>query len=262
VWHLREFPPDLTRVFWRLLAGALPHATIANSAAVREAWSLGGLKPVAVPNGVDLERFTPAPATGWIHRQLSLPADARIVGMPAIFARWKGQLQVVDAFERIADQVPDAHLVLAGGAIYDTRAERGFAQELVGRVQRAATLRDRIHFLRFQTQPWRLYPEFTLAVHFSLRPEPFGRVIAEAMASGIPVIAARAGGPIEIVDHGTTGWLVPPGDIAALGDAMTLALAADLGPMRAAARARAETRYSADRCATDIAAVLRAEAAR
>ncbi len=262
VWHLREYPPELTRILWRLLAGALPHATIANSRAVAEAWRLGGFAPAAVPNGVDLERFTPSPATGWVHEQLGVAREAVLLGMPAAFARWKGQFAVVDAFERAADRIPQAHLVLAGAAIYDTNAERGYAQELVARVQRAAALAQRIHFLKFQTEPWRLYPELTVALHFSLRPEPFGRVIVEALACGVPAIAARAGGPLETVEAGVTGWLVPQGDVAALADAMVTALAADLAPMRAACRARAEQLYSAERYADEVAAILRGQAGR
>jgi glycosyltransferase involved in cell wall biosynthesis len=268
VWHLREFPPEQTGNVWKLLAGALPTAAIANSRAVADAWRMAGFRaPAVVHNGVDLARFHPAPATGWIHESLGLDRSVRLIGMPAIFARWKGHLQVVEAFERAALELPDAHLVLVGGAIYDTSAERGFAEELVRRVGRASVggsgsrLNDRIHFLKFSTEPWRLYPEFDVVIHFSTRPEPFGRVVAEALAAGAPVIAAAAGGPVEIVEDGVSGWLVPPGDVAAMAAAMVRALRASSGPegaaMRAAARARAESRFSADRYAADVARILR-----
>jgi len=70
--------------------------------------------------------------------------------------------------------------VLVGGAIYDTVAERGYAEELVRRVRRSSmggapaseSLTYRIHFLKFQPEPWRLYPEFDVVVHFS---RPAGR---------------------------------------------------------------------------------------
>ncbi len=269
VWHLREFPPDTTRAAWKLLVGAVPYATIANSKAVAEAWRVAGLRPPAVVlNGVDLERFRPAAPTQWIHTQLELPATARLIGMPAVFARWKGHLLVVEAFERAAADLPDAHLLLAGGAIYDTTAERGFAEELVRRVGRASIggssgsrLSDRIHFVKHQSEPWRLYPEFDVTVHFSTRPEPFGRVVAESLASGVPVIAARAGGPMEIVEDGVTGWLVAPGDVAAMTDAMARALRQSATPagdaMRTACRRRAEERFTADRYAAEVAHVLR-----
>jgi glycosyltransferase involved in cell wall biosynthesis len=224
-----------------------------------------------VLNGVDLERFRPAPRTFWLHDHLDLPHQARLVGMPAIFARWKGHLQVVEAFERAAGRLDDVHLVLVGGAIYDTTAERGFAEELVRRVSRSSLpggassrLTNRIHFVRHQSEPWRLYPELDVVVHFSTRPEPFGRVVAEALASGVPPIAARAGGPTEIVDYGITGWLVTPGDVPGLADAIVHGLEVmarpDADAMRGACRRAAESRFAADRYAAEVAAVLRAAA--
>ena len=50
--------------------------------------------------------------------------------------------------------------------------------------------------------------------------EPFGRVVIEAMAWGIPVIAVETGGPAELVANGRTGVLVPPGDVRRLAQAM------------------------------------------
>ncbi|HWO88683.1 MAG TPA: glycosyltransferase family 4 protein [Gemmatimonadales bacterium] len=260
VWHIHEYPPGGIGPFWRLVAGALPDAVIANSESVAAAWRLPPLSsPVAVLNGVDLERFAPRPRSFWIHEQLALPRESRLVGMPAVFARWKGQIEVVTAFERIAARVPDAHLVLAGGTIYDTASERGFAAELVRRVgagKAGRSVADRIHFVKFQSDPWRLYPEFEVTVHFSLRPEPFGRVIVESLACGVPVIAARAGGPTEIIEHGTTGWLVRPQDVEGLGELMVEALTTDRTAMSAAARRHAEAHFSADRFASGVSRVL------
>ena len=269
VWHLHEFPPTGLGPLWRILGAALPHATIAISRAVGEAWRLPPLlRPQVVLNGVDLERFAPAPRSHRIHDQLGLPHAARLIGMPAVFAKWKGQTLVIEAFERAAHLLPGVHLVIVGGPIYDTSAERGYAEEVVRRVRRSSTtgehvahpLSDRIHFLRFDPEPWRFYPEFHVAVHFATRTEPFGRVIVEAMACGVPVLAARAGGPLEIVEDGVTGWLVPPNDTAALAAALVRAMEADLAAMRVAARRRAEERFSADRQAAEAAAVLRGAA--
>ncbi|HXY69993.1 MAG TPA: glycosyltransferase [Gemmatimonadales bacterium] len=265
VWHLHEFPPESLGFAWRALAGAVPEAAIAVSRPVAEAWRGPGLNPETVLNGVDLDRFKPAPRTFWLHDLLGLEHDARLIGMPAVFARWKGHLQVVDAFERVAALAPRAHLVLVGGPIYDTVAERGYAQELARRVSRSSmsgvgtvqALTDRIHFVRFQNEPWRLYPEFDLVVHFSTRPEPFGRVILEAMACGTPVVAVNAGGPAEIVEDEVTGWLTPMGDVRALSLRLLAALAADGAPLGAAARRAVEARFGAERFSAEVAAVLK-----
>jgi len=270
VWHLHEFPPVLFGPLWRAAAFAFPNAVVANSEPVAEAWrGLLGPKPTVVANGVDLERFTPTPKRFWVHDQLGLPRDARLIGMPAVFARWKGHLLVVEAFERAAARLENVHLVLVGAPIYDTVAERGYAQELVQRVRRSSVagdrgtlpLTNRIHFVKFQRDPWRLYPEFDVVVHFSTRPEPFGRVVVEAMACGTPVIAAREGGPATILEDGISGWLTTPGDTTQLADAMFRAIQTDTAPMRTAARRRAEALFSADRFAGELAEALRRAAA-
>jgi glycosyltransferase involved in cell wall biosynthesis len=60
-----------------------------------------------------------------------------------------------------------------------------------------------------------------LVAHTSTSPEPFGRVIVEAMLCGRPVVAAEAGGAVELVEHGRTGWLVPPGEPQQLAEVIT-----------------------------------------
>ncbi|MBI3449033.1 MAG: glycosyltransferase [Acidobacteria bacterium] len=119
--------------------------------------------------------------------------------------------------------------------------------------------------LPFQPNVELAYPEFDLSLHYSLRPEPFGRVILESMACGVPVIAAAEGGPLEIQGaagaRGETpeGWLAPPRDAGAL--AATLRRALSISPearaaMGSAARARAESHFSAPEFARGVAGVL------
>jgi glycosyltransferase involved in cell wall biosynthesis len=57
-------------------------------------------------------------------------------------------------------------------------------------------------------------------VHASLEPEPWGLVVAEGMAAGRAVVASAAGGPLEMIEHGRNGLLVPPGNSAALAEAI------------------------------------------
>jgi glycosyltransferase involved in cell wall biosynthesis len=84
-----------------------------------------------------------------------------------------------------------------------------------------------------------------VVAHASIEPEPFGRVIVEGMAARKPVIATACGGPVEIVDDGVDGFLVPPGDVAAMARAMGV-LASDPEArqrMGARAYAKAQARY-------------------
>ena len=289
VWHLHEFPPATTGRIWKFLARRWPTALIANSDAVARAWLgetrderretskaqpvTGSTRPSSpvprlsvVPNGVNLDTFKPRERTGWIHRQMGIPAEHRIVGMPAVFARWKGHEMVLRAFEAVAAEFPDAHLVFVGGTIYDTVAEREFGTRLASLVHSSL----RTHILPFQRSVELAYPEFDLVMHYSLRPEPFGRVILESMACGVPVIASAEGGPLEILgaqaeDGGETpeGWLVVPREPAALAATLRRALATPPERLRAkgaAGRARAEERFSARGFARGVADVLRGAA--
>lgn len=286
VWHLHEYPPARR---WRWVRRWLATAAIANSDDVRRAWETktrgkgeGGREKkgktglTVIPSGVDLDRFHPAARTGWLHDRVGVDRGVRLIGMPAIYARWKGQLEVIAAFERIARNFPNVHLVILGGPIYETVAEEEYSRELLLRVSGewpTARLGDpafglpatpvddapRVHLTGFIHEIEPAYPEFAFTVHYPLRPEPFGRPILESLACGVPVLAADEGGPREIVRHGQTGWLVPPRDVDAVAGAMAGALALPeerLAEMGAAARRDAEDRFSGREFARRVSRVL------
>lgn len=258
VWHLHEFPPAVTGVFWRRLALNRPAALIANSEAVGRAWREAGSGIVVVANGVDLDRFRPRVRSHWIHEQLGIPREHRLIGTPAVLARWKGQFEVLRAFDLVAAARRDVHLVFVGGSIHDTVAERAYEVELLREIgKRDAGNANRVHHLPFQARIESVYPELDLVVRYSTRPEAFGRVVLEAMACGIPIIAAAEDGPTEIVTAG--GWLVEPRNPAALARALSAALAMDPAALRqvgSRGRVRAEDRHSARRFAKEVAGVL------
>ena len=258
VWHLHEFPPAVTGLFWRRLAHNRPAALIANSEAVGRAWREAGSGIVVVANGVDLDRFRLRVRSHWIHEQLGIPREHRLIGMPAAFGRWKGQLEVLQAFDLVAAARRDVHLVFVGGSIHDTAAARAYEVELRREIgKRDAGSANRVHHLPFQARIESVYPELDLVLHYSTRPEAFGRVVLEAMACGIPIIAAAKDGPTEIVTEG--GWLVEPRNPAALARALSAALAMDPAALRqvgSRGRLRAEDRHSARRFAKEVAGVL------
>ncbi len=284
VWHLHEFPPESTGGFWRFLARRIPNALIANSTAVAESWGPPAALPphrlTAIHNGADLDRFTPRRPTKWIHSRLGIPPDRRLIGMPAVLAGWKGQREVVEAFRLIQDEFSDVHLVLVGGAIYDSVAEGEYAaeiEELVGGrgagrgargegdpcSQSFSVIRGRVHLVPFQEGVEAVYPEFEVTVHYSLRPEPFGRVVLESMACGVPVIAADEGGPREILGaegEGGGGWLVEPRNPEALARGLREVLGRSREELRVTGergRRRAKKLFSSRRFAEEVVAVFR-----
>lgn len=162
------------------------------------------------------------------------------VGVFGRLAEWKGQDIALTALA----SVPDAHLPLAGDALFGERDDA-----LALREQAAALgLVNRVHFLGFRTDVPRLMRSVDVVVHTAIAPEPFGRVIVEGMLARRPVIATRAGGVEEIVADGKTGVLVPPNDPVALASALSGLLA---DPDRArrmaeAGRADAEARFTVE----------------
>jgi glycosyltransferase involved in cell wall biosynthesis len=113
----------------------------------------------------------------------------------------------------------------------------------------ADQLRAPVTFTGFLHDPGKVYAIADIVAHTSTAPEPFGRVVIEAMIAGRPVVAANAGALPEIVVDSATGILTPPGDDAALAAALVSLLTSETrrAQMGNAARARAETEYSLDK---------------
>jgi glycosyltransferase involved in cell wall biosynthesis len=153
-----------------------------------------------VPHGIDLSRFPPR----------TVPPPRPSVLFLANVIRRKGIFTLLEAFERVAREVPDVELVIAGGggdmaAVQaQVAAMQGLRIRVLGRVDRAgvpALMREHSIYC---------LPSYG---------EPFATSILEAMACGVPVVATRAGGvPHLISDDG--GRLVPPRDPAALAEAL------------------------------------------
>jgi glycosyltransferase involved in cell wall biosynthesis len=162
---------------------------------------------------------------------LGVPADATCLGILGNVQEWKGQRILVDAMELVASRYPKAHCLIIGGV---HRAGEEYAEELRGRVRRLG-LGERVHFVGFREDVPDVIQALDVVVHASVRPEPFGRVILEGMLLGKPVVASKAGGVLELIEHEKTGYLVPPGDVPALADCLTTILAQ---PERAAAMGR------------------------
>ncbi|HET9217325.1 MAG TPA: glycosyltransferase family 4 protein [Terriglobia bacterium] len=160
--------------------------------------TLARLKPRAsavIPNWVDLEKFPFRP------HALNAPVTLGLLGQ---ISPHKGHEQAIEAMRRLQS---NHRLVIAG------KGEEGYVSEL-----RAKCAGLPVEFVGFVT-----LPEFFDAIDVLLVPsweEPFGIVVLEGMASGIPVIATAAGGPLDIIQSGIDGILVPPRDPNALVSAI------------------------------------------
>lgn len=166
--------------------------------------------------GVDATgRFDPAgpgtEARAGTRARLGIPADAVVVGFVGRLVRDKGVMELSRAWAALRDDHPDCHLLLVGP--FEPQ------DPVPAETERALREDPRVHLtgLDWNTPP--LYAAMDLVVLPSYR-EGFPNAPLEAAAMRLPVVATRIPGCIDAVANGRTGRLVPPGDAAALCDAI------------------------------------------
>ncbi|MGH6692214.1 MAG: glycosyltransferase family 4 protein [Gammaproteobacteria bacterium] len=171
---------------------------------------------VTIHNGLDpqmMRRETPPEA---LRAALGLtPADL-VVCMIGNIKAWKGQDTLIRAMDRVRRVLPQARSVLVGDTSPSDRAYEETLRALVASLD----LERHVVFAGFQRNVTDFLMMCDAMVHASVLPEPFGRVILEAMACRKPVIGSRAGAIPEIVEEGRTGLTFPPGDAERLAEAI------------------------------------------
>jgi len=239
-------------------------------------------RTAAVANGVDLERFRPregsSPGRGPGPGPCPGPTEEPRILFVGRLSPEKGLHRLIEAFREVAAHDPRAVLEIVGseqvapreflvdlarspevralGAFYEGGGGRGYRARLEALVP--PSLRSRVVFaggLPHERLAER-YAAAAVLVNPSLS-EAFGMSLAEAMASGLPVVATTAGGMPEVVEDGRTGLLVPPDDAPALAAAIRRLLGD--GSLRAslgrAGRARAEALFGWETVAAGLRAV-------
>jgi glycosyltransferase involved in cell wall biosynthesis len=186
------------------------------------------------------------------------PVTRRSVGPLVVWCgrlqQWKGAHVFLDMAARVARTHPSARFAVVGGTLFGM--EPDYAPSLRSRAVQLQ-IADQVEWVGQVADARSWIAAADVYVHCSLAPEPFGLVVAEAMMQSRPVVAFRHGGPAEMVVNDETGTLVPPGDVTALGQAVS-ALLSD--PDRAAWLGRAG-RTRAVGSYTSAAMVARVESA-
>ena len=204
---------------WLLVTGAnLAKGVVANSEATAAAYRKAGgknLNLAVIPNGFAVEQF--AADVGELGRTLRKKlggGEKPLIGLFGRIAAWKGQKVLIETLS----EVPEASVVIVGEAMF-TAEDQQYKSELVLLAEKLG-LSARVHFTGFQADVLPYLRAVDLVVHCSTSPEPFGRVIVEAMLAGKPVIATKGGGPSEIIADRVTGILVDPSNSAELAKAI------------------------------------------
>lgn len=210
VWHLRDriaidyLPAPAIRLV-RLAARVLPTAVIGNSDATLATLKFGtkqrrihdAVVPSPIPTAIDCPM-----------RPDGIPFTVGSVGR---LSPWKGQDLFLRAF---ASSFPtgDARARIVGSAMF---GEDEWAEGL-RRLAFRLGISERVDFVGFTSDVASEYARFDVFVHAAVIPEPFGQVVFEAMAAGLPVVVPDAGGPGELVMDDVDGLLYPMGDVEAL----------------------------------------------
>ena len=238
----RELAGD--RTFWQQcpirVACQLSTGIVANSRAAgtcRIGLLPGQSKKVAlVPNSIDLEEFHPAVSADQVRNQLGVADNTPLVGSLAPLRPEKDLATFLRAAAAVSAVAPEARFLLIGDGSERQKLE-SLAEDL--------GLSGRVLFLGDRNDVPDLLAALDVCVLSSLT-ESFPNAVLEAMAMGRAVVATNVGGIPELVEEGTTGYLVPPGDADAMARRI-LELLRDPAQRRAmggAGRARVEREFT------------------
>lgn len=219
-----------------------------NSGAVREAvMKRSGLRAESMTvlyNGIDLEKIDRANQRAAKRRELGLHPEDLVMAVVANFRPAKGHRYLIEAFNRLAPQFPNAKLLLCGYC-----NDKLLFDDLRHLVVKAGAEKQ-VWFLGSRSD----IPEIMHASDILVAPslsEGFSNAILEAMAAGKPVVATRVGGNCEQVSDGVNGYLVPPADSAAIEKALEKLLWSpeQLRQMGCAAQMKVREQFSVEKMA-------------
>ncbi|MDD5107944.1 MAG: lipopolysaccharide heptosyltransferase II [Candidatus Omnitrophica bacterium] len=162
-----------------------------------------------VPRSVDLERFKYLDPKAKRKEDFNVAIIGRITPL-------KGHLHFIKAMARISRFLPRLKIWIVGDAPASKEAYKEEVQVLVRRLG----LWHCTEFLGTQRDIPGILAHLDLVVLATTTHEAFGRVVVEAMAAGVPVVATKVGGVVDIIEDGKNGLLVPPADSKSMADAV------------------------------------------
>ena len=264
VWHVRDriaddyLPRPAVRLV-RLLSLRLPSSVIANSRATsatlpRPRRALSEVLVLADATNMHDDQTRErvhvvynAAEFSQVAKRPSVEHDELVVGIVGRLAPWKGQDVFLRAF---AEAFPTGgRAILVGSAMFGEQEYERMLHELA----HTLGIEARVEFVGFRDDVPAELRKLDVFVHASVIPEPFGQVIIEAMAAGLPVIASGAGGPLEIITEGVDGMFHKPGDAADLASVLQrLAKDADLRRRLGQAAYASVERFRPEKLAADL----------
>jgi glycosyltransferase involved in cell wall biosynthesis len=182
------------------------------SGPLRESFHLSKEKVRTIFTGINVPTNLPGrnEARLSLTQELHLPSSSRFVGMVAVLRSWKGHAYLIEAFDQIADQFPDHHLILAG---------TGPQKHLQAQID-ACKSKNRMHLIGHRENPWPVFRALDVAVLSSVKNEGIPQTGLQAMFAETPFLGTTVGGIPEIINHMQTGFLVAPSDATVVADGL------------------------------------------
>jgi glycosyltransferase involved in cell wall biosynthesis len=255
VWWQHLVPRDhwMDRAATALPAVAVGASSITSADAQRQ------IRPVrrtfVVSPGVDVERYgTASESAPSVRQRCGLSPASFVAVIVGRLQPWKGQQVLLRSIAQLRHDGVDASALVVGGEAFGESA--GFARALRD-LAASLEISAFVHFTGHVADPGPYLHAADVFVNAS-DGEPFGIVLLEAMAAGLPVVAVDRAGPREFIDAGSTGLLIGEASPQALADAIA-ELARDPSRARAlgrAAQAEVAARYSTTRMAEEFMAEM------
>lgn len=195
-----------SRVIAKRLSGIICISRAVRDNLVRE--GIDKEKLVVVYNALDAGRVCVRLNPAEIRMRHRVEAGSLVIGMVGNIKEWKGQDVVIRATARLRERWPTLRCLLVG----DTAEGDKYFEDRVRALVRDLKVEANIIFTGYQANVADYMNAMDIVIHASITPEPFGRVLLEAMALKKPLVGANAGAVPEIIQHGETGFLSAPGD--------------------------------------------------
>lgn len=220
VWHIHDYVssrPLMGQVVRRFAKYCTQIVTNSFSVAEDVRKVCGERVPIrTIQNAVDLDYFCPSGEKLDLDTIAGLPPappHTLRVALLSTMARWKGQEIFLQALAKLPGLPIRGYII--GGALYQTDGSQYSLTEL-RQLALEIGVSEKVGFTGFINDAASAMRACDIIVHASTQPEPFGLVIAEAMACGRPVIVSKAGGAEELIEEGKNSIGYPPGDAIAL----------------------------------------------
>jgi glycosyltransferase involved in cell wall biosynthesis len=240
LWNVREIldEPQMLSIVFRTLVGVFSDVVIANSMQTHR-WISRSFADSSkyrwIDNGVEDLSLDDQVVQPFTSDYLDKHESAEVICVLGRISSWKGQdVAVRTLFELVSMRNRDFVLLIVGSAHFDSVELETDLHDLICEL----SLQNRVHVTGFVTDVAAYYKVADYVMVPSTKPEPFGRVAAEAMSCSIPVLASNCGGLMSIIDHQVDGFLVEVNDIDSFADYIELLSDNTLQKSRMGANAR------------------------